>query len=97
VCHCVNRAIDNRQLPAGLPDRNKKLSSHSLQKIAKLRKIRQTSGNGCIFTETLIFSLEISHLKLFYLTPCIFPESIICFQHFTDIFKESVSTFCKNI
>jgi len=39
-------------------------------------KIRQTSGNGCIFTKMFIFSLLINRLKLFYLMPCILPESV---------------------
>ena len=46
------------------------------KKLPNSATIRQTSGNGCIFTKTLMFSLEISHLELFYLTPCILPESV---------------------
>jgi len=50
-------------LQTGLPDGNKKLSPNSLKK---------NSPNFlkfCIFAKTLIFSLEISRLKLFHLLP----------------------------
>jgi len=58
---------------AGLVGRNKKLSPNSQPNSAKSR---QTSGNGSIFAKILIFSLEISRSKIFYLSPCILPQSV---------------------
>jgi len=63
-------------LLAGLPDRKKAAPKLTSKNSQTQQKNSQTSGNGCIFTKTLIFSLEISRLQLFYLSPCILPESV---------------------
>ena len=59
----------------GRNNRNKILSPNSLQNAAKLNKNSPNFWKRLHLYQNVSFSLEISRLKLFYLSPCIPPES----------------------
>jgi len=81
----------------GLPDGNKKLSPNSLQKIAKLNKNSPNILKLLHLCQNINFVTGNQSFKALSSFALNFSRKRIGFQHFANICKLSVSTFCKHI